>query len=363
VIITEKRGPVNQRDKSVALGIIITIMIVLVFVGTLKITINFKNNNFLSAQINSPAQETTKIEIPASAPESEPNSPILTFAVISDVHIQSRANALERFNNALLDLTENIQPKPDAIVMNGDLGDGTPEDYALLSSTIKNRQLNTVGNPIWFATIGNHEFYNAYHDPLTNAWKPAGFPNGDTDKKAIERFITFTKQEKVYRDAYIKGYHFIFLGSEKSVMSDKGIGESAYLSSEQLSWLDEKLKENYIKGKPVFVFLHQPLFSSTGNIGSFVIQGERLNNILKKYQEIIMFSGHLHLSLGSQATVKHNVFTIYNDSSTSRPISQDFKSETEKSEGLYVQVFQDKVEVKGRDFINKTWIFDNITTF
>jgi 3',5'-cyclic AMP phosphodiesterase CpdA len=335
-------------------------MIVLAFVSILKIKINYKNN-FFSAQINSPAKETTKIGTPAGVPEPEPNLPIIAFAVISDVHIQSRVNALERFNNALLDLTENIQPKPDAIVMNGDLGDGTPEDYTLLSSIIKNRQLNTEGKPLWFATIGNHEFYNAYHDPLTNAWSPAAFPNGDTDAKAIERFTTFKQQEKVYNDTYIKGYHFIFLGSEKSVMSDKGIGESAYLSSEQLSWLDKKLQENYLKGKPIFVFLHQPLFTNTGNIGYYVIQREQLNNILKKYREIILFSGHLHLSLGSKATVKHNVFTIYNDSSTSRPISPDFKAETEKSEGLFVEVFQDKVEVKGRDFINKTWIFHDVT--
>ncbi len=369
MIVTGKRGAVKQRDKSLLrLSIIVSIIILLVAVLITKITTDFKNNNSSSAaQLNSPIRETTTEttirEIPASAPEQEPDSALLAFAVISDVHIQSRVNAAERFNNALLDLTENIRPKPNALVINGDLGDGTPEDYALLSRIINNRHLNTEGNPLWFATIGNHEFYKAYHDPLTNAWKPAGFPNGDTDAKAIERFLAFTRQEKVYNDTYIKGYHFIFLGSEKSAMSDKSIGESAYLSSAQLGWLEKKLQENYVQGKPVFVFLHQPLFTNSGNIGNYVVQREQLYNILKKYREIILFSGHLHLALGSKATVRHDVFTIYNASSTSRPISPDFKSQTEKSEGLYVKVFPDRVEVKGRDFINKTWIFTDVTAF
>lgn len=354
------RGHGNPRDKSVVLLQIISLFVIILVVSIIEITVHFKSNNYLSVQTNSPTEETTKTETPAVLPEPDPNLPILTFAVISDIHIQSRVTFLERFNNALIDLTENMQPKPDAIVLNGDLGDGTAEDYALLSRIIKDRQLNTEGNPLWLAAIGNHEFYKAYHDPLSNVWSPSAFPNGDSDAKAKERFTSFTQQEKVYFDKYIKGYHFIFLGSEKSAMSDKSIGEAAFLSPEQLAWLDVKLKENYIQGKPVFVFLHQPLFNSTGNIGYFVVQGGQLYKILKKYPEIVMFSGHLHQALGSEATVRHDVFAIYNDSSTSRPLSRDYKSGLDKSEGLYVEVFQDKVQVRGRDFINKTWVFEDM---
>jgi len=358
VISIRKRVLVNPRD-IVLYRIIVLILIVLAFFGILVISVNYRNKNFSSAPINSSTPATTKADISAGTPVSESDLPILTFAVISDIHIRSSATALEHFVGALTDLTVNIQPKPDTIVLNGDLGDGTTDDYALLGSIIKKMRLNTEGNPLWFATIGNHEFYNAYYEPLNNSWSPGTFPNGDTDEKAIRRFVTFSQRERVYTDAYLKGYHFIFLGSEKSAMSDKNIGDSAYLSSTQLSWLEEKLKENYIPGKPIFVFLHQTLFNRTGEIGVYVIQAEQLNNILKKYPEIILFSGHLHLLLGSQATVIHNVFTIYNDSSTYCPISPDFKSFYGKSEGLYIEVFEDKIEVKGRDFINKTWIFEN----
>ncbi len=142
MIVTGKRRAVKQRDKSLLrLSIIVSIIILLVAVLITKITTDFKNNNSSSAaQLNSPIRETTTEttirEIPASAPEQEPDSALLAFAVISDVHIQSRVNAAERFNNALLDLTENIRPNQ-PLVINGDLGDGTPEDYALLSRLLQ----------------------------------------------------------------------------------------------------------------------------------------------------------------------------------------------------------------------------------
>lgn len=285
------------------------------------------------------------------------NSSIFRFAVISDIHVRNNdRRAQVKFKNALNDLTKNVQPVPDAIIINGDLGNGIPADYVTLRKILQN-VLSDSGTsiPIFF-TIGNHEFYKAYHNPNTNSWSPETFPNGETDTMAIERFLQFTQRDKVYTDTYIKGYHLIFLGSEKSAMSNKSIGDTAYLSSQQLNWLQEKLRENYVHGKPIFIFLHQPALSTSDNKHHFIVQHEELNNILKQYPEVIKFSGHLHLELGSEASVIQDVFTQYNDSSTSRTLDMKYTLVPNKSEGLYVEVFDDKVNVKGRDFLQKKWV-------
>ena len=95
-----------------------------------------------------------------------------------------------------------MNPNLDALVINGDLGDGRSDDYAMLNSILQKYPLpKTV-----YYTLSNHEFYKAY---------------------------------------YIQGYHFIFLGSEQYRQSDPANYEDAWLSSAQLSWLQKKLQENY----------------------------------------------------------------------------------------------------------------------
>lgn len=298
--------------------------------------------------------------IPISVPTTSEwiNFSKFHLAVISDIHVRHNSQvAQDRFKNALDDLTQKIRPKPDAIVINGDLGDGTPEDYATVKRIVQDAlSTSRIKIPLFY-TIGNHEFYNAYHHPHTDSWSPETFPNGENDTKAIERFLQFTQREKVYMDTYIKGYHLIFLGSEKSAMSENKIGDKAYLSDEQLNWLRLKLRENYIPGKPIFVFLHQPIVTTPDYKNHFIVQQEELNDILSQYPEVINFSGHLHLELGSKASVIQNIFTQYNDSSTARTLDMQYRLVPNKSEGLYVEVFPDKVNVRGRDFLKKEWVF------
>ncbi|ODA39234.1 metallophosphoesterase [Desulfosporosinus sp. BG] len=312
---------------------------------------------FLKAFIGAAAGfYSVKFNFAAPKTSAGMNSSIFRFAVISDIHVRNNdRRAQVRFKNALHDLAKNVQPVPDAIIINGDLGNGIPADYVTLRKIIQSELSSGTSIPLFF-TIGNHEFYKAYHNPNTNSWSPETFPNEETDTMAIERFLQFTQRDKVYTDTYIKGYHLIFLGSEKSAMSNKSIGDAAYLSSEQLNWLQEKLRENYVPGKPIFIFLHQPALGTSDNKHHFVVQHEELNDILKQYPEVIKFSGHLHLELGSEASVIQDVFTQYNDSSTSRTLDMKYTLVPNKSEGLYVEVFADKVNVKGRDFLKKEWV-------
>lgn len=274
----------------------------------------------------------------------------LLFGVVSDIHVQStNPVAQNKFQQMLGDMVQLHVPN---LIINGDLGDGTPQDYHTLGSLIS-RQKNY---PAIFYTIGNHEFYKANHNLITNDWSPETFPNGETEVAALNRFLKFTGRNQVYYDKYLKGYHFIFLGSEKSAISDRGYGERAYLSNEQLEWLESKLKEKYTLGKPIFVFLHQPLVHLGSTLNDFIIQADRLREILKRFPEVVFFSGHMHRQLELPATVLKDGFVLISSSSVYLPRDSHGNALPDKSEGLVVEVINNNVVLKGRDFLSKTWI-------
>ncbi len=276
----------------------------------------------------------------------------LLFGVVSDIHVQ-RTNPVARnkFQQMLGDMVQLQVPN---LIINGDLGDGTPQDYHTLGNLISQQK----NYPAIFYTIGNHEFYKANHNPITNAWSPETFPNGEIEIAALNRFLKFTGRDQVYYDEYLKGYHFIFLGSEKSALSDPFYGDRAFISNAQLVWLEIELQENYSPGKPIFVFLHQPLARLGFSVNVFIIQADRLREILNRFPEVIFFSGHIHHQLELPTTVLKEKFKMVNSSSVALPRDANGKPLPNQSEGLLVEVFENKVIIKGRDFLTKTWIPD-----
>ena len=276
----------------------------------------------------------------------------LLFGVVSDIHVQStNPVAQNKFQLMLGDMVKLHVPN---LVINGDLGDGGLKDYNTLGNLIRQQK----NHPAIFYTIGNHEFYQAYHNPFTNTWSPETFPNGETDVSALNRFLKFTGRNRVYFDEYLQGYHLIFLGSEKSAISDRTYGDRAFLSNEQLTWLESKLIEKYTPGKPIFVFLHQPLIrlGSTLNKSDFVIQADQLREILNRFPEVFFFHGHIHRQLELPTTILKKEFVMINSSSVYLPRDADGQALPNKSEGIVVEVLKNKVIIKGRDFLTKTWI-------
>jgi len=259
----------------------------------------FTNNSPTSPQANQPSQQTFS----------------LVFGVVSDIHVQSsNPYAQNKFQQMLIDMEKLHVPN---LVINGDLGDGDPQDYETLAKLIiRQKNQSTI-----FYTIGNHEFYQVYHNPISKAWSPETFPNGETDDAALKRFLKFTGRSRVYYDEYLEGYHFIFLGSEKSAISDRTYGDRAYLSDNQLTWLESKLKENYTPNKPIFVFLHQPLIrlGSNQNKPDFIIQSDHLREILNRFPEVFFFNGHIHRQLELPTTVLREEFVMINSSSVALP--------------------------------------------
>jgi 3',5'-cyclic-AMP phosphodiesterase len=290
----------------------------------------------------------------------EAETPQLTFAVLSDLHVRKSDITSRKKMAAALEDLQQAAPRLDTLVFNGDLGNGLRSDYETFRGVLEKHP-----HPPVLLNIGNHEFYHAWYNRY-ESWSANNFPNGETEMSSVERFLRFSGEEKVYHDRWIGGYHFICLGTERYRQTEWKNGEDAYLSQEQLDWLKLKLEEkNGIQsgGKnPIFVFLHQPLPNTvTGTAltaeNRGVIQHEALRKLFASHPEIILFSGHTHFELKTKRNFIHEEFAMVGSSSVYDPRNEKDQPLHGRSEGLVVSVFKDgSVQIKGRAFESHQWV-------
>lgn len=259
-----------------------------------------------------------------SAKTNDDDKPLVNFMVVSDVH-----GYLTNLKNAINDAKNN---NCSAIMLNGDLTDkGYESQYDSLVSTVNE---NVKGSDIKpYYVTGNHDL----------RWLSGGYEEGKN------KFLTKTKMPNMYYDQWINGYHFIFLSSEQDLK------DQAYLSDTQLDWLNSKLSEDSDSNKPVFVFLHQALvktvsdsYPQQGYDKSYpdgAVQDKELRNILNRYPQSILITGHTHASITSSLNfLPTPTFKMINGGGLT--IGQ----------GLLFNVYKDKVVINGRDFSGKKTI-------
>ncbi|KAA8784053.1 Icc protein [Paenibacillus sp. 4624] len=175
--------------------------------------------------------------------------------------------------------------------------------------------------------------------------------------RRLKDFEAATGMKGSYHDHWINGYHYIFLGTEQPHPKD------CEMSSEQLEWLDTKLAEQAVLDHPIFIFIHQPLMDTVAgslqNQGWYgVNQDAELKAVLAKYPQAILFSGHTHWQLQAPHTMYDGTGqmpTMFNASSVAY-LWTDEDEHLEGSEGLHVEIYKDRVVVKGRDFAAGKWI-------
>ncbi|MBO0600606.1 metallophosphoesterase [Sporosarcina sp. E16_3] len=277
--------------------------------------------------------------------------PIFSFPVISDVHITNTdEKSHHKLEKALKDLHE-VSPDYDVIIFNGDMiSDGRQESYNKLKELVNNNLQKEA-----FFTIGNHEFFK-----------------NDGNEAAINRFLDFSDENNVFYEKSINGYPFIFLGTESWGPIGAPTKDSAVLSKEQLDWLEESLIKHAKSRCPIFVFLHQPIpYTLTGTdiryYENCIIQSKELMDILNRFPQVFYFSGHTHWDLRMQGMFLQNNFTMANTGSvynTWGPDEQGHETviDPDGSQGLLVQVYEDKVVIKGRDFAKQQWLDEFVNT-
>ena len=154
----------------------------------------------------------------------------------------------------------------------------------------------------------------------------------------------------------VNGYKVIVLGSDRTEM------EQAYISDEQLEWLDDEVAEE--NGKATFVICHQPLkdthneknaFGSITKAGGHVgDQSIAIKKILSKYKNVFFISGHLHSGFGPDSY--NNLDGIHCINVPSMTIENKDGTYNNAGTAYIMEVYKTKVIFRARDLAQGTWV-------
>ena len=277
---------------------------------------------------------------------------IMSFQVVSDMHITTKTDgyASLNFEKFLTDLTTN-DPDSVGIFVGGDLVDkGNQEEYNTFN-TIWNGVETATGKtlPSMHAVIGNHEFWTEKTYEGTVALFNAN--TGRKDAKTL------------YYAEEVNGYHFIYLASGKLTAASNTSHTNAELGDVQLAWFANEMQKRAEDGKPIFVFLHQPLQDTVTGAGSDSVKDhEEVKSILKDYPQTFFFTSHSHMNLNTPGTMvssEDGICNMFNTSAISYLMNTHYTDKTITSDGAeayYVEVYEDKVLVRGKDVTTNKWM-------
>ncbi len=276
----------------------------------------------------------------------------LVFATVADPQVSNYMfGRYQAFQEACMDL-RNAE-RLDAVVTVGDLAEnGLAEEYALAYD-----ELSPIDARFIMAT-GNHDIrLRAYSQSSKRIYQYTDALNGEE-----------TMADRVYSEgklAYsevVNGYKFIVMGSDKTEF------EEAYISPEQLDWIDKELETE--KGKPVFVVLHQPLKlthnlpTTWGNgtnkeAGSVGPQNDEIKALLAKHADdstVILITGHLHAGFSQYSYQKIEGFHSINVPALS--IENKDGEEGGNGSGLtyIVEVYNNEVLFRARNCRTGEWL-------
>ncbi|MFC4812315.1 metallophosphoesterase family protein [Paenibacillus sp. GCM10023250] len=270
---------------------------------------------------------------------TRPGERLLRFQVITDTHVRADADHLynRRLERALADIAETA-PDSAGIMHVGDVTDhGFPDEYAEFRRIWDAHRARL---PELRLTMGNH-------DVGLGVWDAR-----------IANFLSATAMPAPYHEHRIGGVQFLFLGTETNHEL------YASLSGEQLAWLAAKLGEGASSELPAFVFLHQPLLdtvagSRTGQNWHGVMQDAELKAVLAAHRgRAILFTGHTHWEMEAAHTYYAGddaLPPMFNAASVAY-LWTDADERKEGSQGYDVEVYRDRVVVRGRDFERGAWI-------
>jgi 3',5'-cyclic-AMP phosphodiesterase len=320
------------------------LLLVAVIVGAYLSVTRLLHKKLLDVAVEKPKE-------PALNRPKDDSGSQLSFFLLSDLHVSADdPSPSKHLREALEDV---VSIPTDTIVFTGDLTDfGRKRDYNELSTILNNYQL-----PPLYANMGNHDYYDIWIDE-NGSFNNKGMPNGKTDSQSRERFQQFIVYDKPYHEEWIKGHQFLMVSQECYVQEKPEVGEGAWYSNEQLDWLRKSLGQRK-DNSPVFIMIHQPL-PPVGQDGRShqLIRAKEFREILKPYPNVFVFSGHQHRDFRyPEDHYVRETFHWFHNSSVGRVLNGKFKQEyPDSAQGLYVQVFSDRVVLKAREFSNRTWM-------
>ena len=278
----------------------------------------------------------------------------LQFGALSDIHQNGSANSqyYKKYVSALKQLKNISGGNLDAVAFAGDLTDGATRAQwqQVISGYL---EVLDPEETYFMYCMGNHDSnhqYTSNFEYFQNLLEHSG-----------KNFFA-ALQEDTPEDMYkIANYHYNVNGYDFFSVTVEyfSVGANCQISANTISWLDEQLKAvtEAKPNQPVFIIIHCMIYNtvygstldtSTGStsLGWYTSQ---LTRTLKKYPQVVTFSGHLHFPLNDERSIMQTDFTSLGCGSVRYMAIEnggyeDMKSATvmndceEFSQGLFVQV-------------------------
>ncbi|MBQ3137225.1 MAG: metallophosphoesterase [Clostridia bacterium] len=263
----------------------------------------------------SPAFGSAEVTYTAEKPEEV----IMSFSAVSDIHVESNnPKPYSVFYDVLKGLKSGGDN--DAVVFLGDntMNGQTIENFFFYTGV---RAVNPAENI--FVALGNHDIGNG---------------EGDYEKFRSEyilnnRLYFSNNINRPYYYKVVNGCYMIFLASEELSVNE------CFMTEAQFTWLKGVLDEASATGKPIFVFNHHPLYQLTG------VEQDALAEILNDYEDVLYLYGHTHKEIDEYSfQTQGGVDTV------------NVPRATAEGNGVVVEVYENEVVVRGRNFVENEWL-------
>jgi len=211
-----------------------------------------------------------------------------SIAFITDIHLQTQANAVQGFTQAL-DTVNSLAP--DFIITGGDLiMDALGVSYGQADSlfNLYTETVKRAKSPV-YNSMGNHDIYGIY--PASKA----DTANPEYGEKMYEKRLG-----KSYYAFSHKGWKFMTLNSVEDTKKGKYIGE---IDDEQIEWIKSEL-EKTDPSTPIVITTHMPFItaftqkyvgSTLSNDSTLVVYNSKeVLDLFKGYNLKLVLQGHLH---------------------------------------------------------------------
>lgn len=284
---------------------------------------------------------------------SDPENVKLNFATLSDIHLTDSF-----FRQAILELGlkdfANAKTKLDAVAFCGDNTDGG--EKAQYDRLLRAVSKYDVADNILFAN-GNHD-----------TWTEEGtYGLAKTYFTYYASQITGMDIQNEYYSTKINGYTFIVLGSQWRLTA-------AYFTDEQLDWLANELESASADGKPIFIISHWPINGTHGlpytfegstsdpTKGGMGINSDAVNEILQRYKNIFLISGHIHSGFSNEPFGKFRDYSsiekVGNVWSVNLPsfMYLTLRGHIMNGTGFVFEVYDNEVVIRARNYIFGTWL-------
>ena len=259
----------------------------------------------------------------------------LSMAIIADTHLPNRESAEINLANTFTDLA-NSPESFDAFLLAGDIADyGTNNEYKRFFRVLDSQK--SVKH--LFVTMGNHDariFFKKNTKIVT---------------KKTDEYLGINTNGKPYYSYDVNGYTFVVICTEKRIL------EKAYISEEQIAFLDRELARGTKDGKPVFVMCHQPFAETHGlpevwKTGDMGEQNDEVRAVMEKYNNVFFINGHLHGGIFEKiAETLNEENGVYSISIPGYRKLNNFGIQ-DCGVGYYCEVYDDRVIFKARKFIS-----------